>query len=32
MGWTLDVVRDLPVHEYDFIVDEINRDAEKARR
>ena len=32
MGWTLDEVRGLPAHEYEFLVEELNADAEKARR
>lgn len=32
MGWTLDDARDLPSHVYDFLVEEINAESEKARR
>lgn len=32
MGWTLDDVWDLPNHYYEFLVDELNREAEKSRR
>ena len=32
MGWTLDQVQDLPAHYYDFLVDELNVESEKARR
>jgi len=29
MGWTLQDVWDLPMHYYDFLIDELNADAEK---
>lgn len=32
MGWTLDDVRDLPQHYYEFLCEEINAHADKARR
>lgn len=32
MGWTLEDVWDLPMHYYEFLIDEINREAEKSRR
>lgn len=32
MGWTLDDVWNLPMHYYEFLVDELNREAAKAGR
>lgn len=32
MGWTLQDVWELPEHYYEFLVEEINREAERARR
>ena len=32
MGWTLDDVWALPVHYYEFLIEELNADAEKASR
>jgi len=32
MHWTLDEVRALPMHEYAFLVDELNAEAEKQKR
>lgn len=32
MGWTLDQVWDLPVPYYEFLIEELNADAEKSRR
>ena len=32
MGWTLPDVWDLPAHIYDFVLDELARDADQARR
>jgi hypothetical protein len=32
MGWTLEQVWDLPWHYYEFLVNELNAEAEKARR
>jgi hypothetical protein len=31
MGWTLDDVWELPVHYYEFLIDELNAQAEHAR-
>ena len=32
MGWTLDQVWDMPYHLYEFLVDEVNREAARSRR
>jgi hypothetical protein len=32
MGWTLDDVWNLPVHYYEFLIDELNTQAEQTRQ
>jgi hypothetical protein len=32
MGWTLADVWDLPLHYYEFLIDELNAEAEKTRQ